>query len=375
MTKSARSGGKFYTPTIVAERLVALVSVQPTSILDLCSGPGSLTSAALKRWKPASVVTIDDDPAVHPEFDGLCRQAHRHIVADALRLQYDSLDGCHAFDLVLTNPPFGHRPHCDYLAQTVDRSIAGRGHRSVTAEMAALAQALSFTKPGGTVASIMPDTLVAGARAAWFRHQLEQVANLVAFQSLPTNTFPRTDARTHLLVLRKHRSQNAPSYNTESFLGASSFADWRPRVAPKSLDVCQTLADLGVQVDRGVTSATLARAERRALFHTDGFAAAAEHGTLELRGCDPYPSAVEAIPGDILMARVDRNIENKVALVARGTLPISDCVYRLRCPKPLTDRVWRWLRSPDGRTGLAAAVRGVSARHLPKGELLNLLIG
>lgn len=375
MNKLARSGGKFYTPHTVAERLVALVSACPTDILDLCSGPGALTSAALERWKNVTVVTIDDDPAVRPVFKGLSGSAHRHLVADALRLQKDSLGGCRAFDLVLTNPPFGHRPRCDYLSRTVDRSIEGRGRRSVTAEMAALAQALSFTKAGGTVASIMPDTLVAGTRAAWFRHQLEQVAELVAMQSLPSNTFRGTDAKTHLVVLRKRRSGNPGSRDADNCLFPSPVADWRPHIAQKSQDVGQTLADLGVQIVRGATSATKARAERRALFHTDGFADAAEDGILELSGRDPYPNAVEATPGDILLARVDRNIENKVALVAHGTLPISDCVYRLRCPKPLADRVWRWLRSDDGRVSLSTAVRGVSARHLPKGALLNLSVG
>ncbi|MGC6329451.1 N-6 DNA methylase [Rhizorhabdus sp. FW153] len=376
MSKNAtRLVGKFYTPAKVAKRLIALVPTPPESILDLCSGPGALSSAALDRWRPANVVTIDNDPEVRPEFDDMAEKVHRHVVADALRLHDGSLGPGGTFDLVLTNPPFGHRPSCEYLSQSVDRSITGRGDRSVTAEMAALGQALWFLKSGGIVASIMPDTLVAGTRARWFRQRLEQLAELVAVESLPPSTFRRTDAKAYLVVLRKYRLPILDGNEAGLHLADLPSSDWRVRMAPEDSSAGEKLTDLGVQVVRGVTSATTARAERRALFHTDGFVSAADHGLIELRGRNPYPDAVEAGPGDILIARVDRNIENKVALVTSGTLPISDCVYRLRCPQPVTERVWRWLRSPDGRTGIAAAVRGVSARHLPKDELLNLRIG
>ncbi|WP_141249437.1 N-6 DNA methylase [Sphingobium sp. D43FB] len=375
MTESTRYDGKFYTPAPVAKQLVALISAEPSYILDLCSGPGALSAAALERWRPSSIVTIDKDPTVRPFFNGLDRLVHRHIVGDALQIDGSHGLGGDGFDVVLTNPPFGYRPRCDNLYQIVDRSIVGRGLRSVTAEMAALAQAFWFAKPGATVASIMPDTLVAGARAAWFRQQVEHVADVCAIKSLPPHTFHRTDAKTHLVVLRKHSSSAARDSNAEPGCFYSSSGNWLTSAAGTPERVGNTLADLGVQVVRGATNATKARAERRALFHTDGFAAAAEHGVLELNGHEPCPNEVEAVPGDILMARVHRNIEAKVALVARGTLPISDCVYRLRCPKSVTESVWRWLRSSDGRTRLSAAVRGVSARHLPKSELLNMIVG
>ena len=374
MRTTRRQEGKFYTPRETASRLIELINGRPTTILDLCSGPGALAEAAVARFQPHRVVTIDNDPAVRPVLGSAIGLRHLHLVADALRIEGSDLDGNGDFDLVLTNPPFGNRPRCEELLSVVDRSIPGRGPRAVTLEMTALAQALSFVRRGGSVAAILPDTLVAGSRASWFRMQIQNIADILHAEALPSGTFARTDARTYLVVLQKrYAAQQTPSVAAVTPLPTSLFEPFGTAGTSMQKPV-HTLAELGVRVTRGAVSATKARAERHDVFHTDGFKAAGGDGSLELRGHNPYPGVVQAAPGDILIARVDRRLEDKIAIVSRGTLPISDCVYRLRCPEHLTSRVWGWLRSPAGRAALTAGVRGVSARHLPKHELLDTAI-
>jgi type I restriction enzyme M protein len=81
---------------------------------------------------------------------------------------------------------------------------------------------------------------------------------------------------------------------------------------------------------------------------------------------------VIAEPGDILMARVDRSLHQKIAIVTKGRAAITDCVYRVRVPVEHQKRVFTALRSTHGEQAILSATKGVSARLLGKGTLLGL---
>ena len=72
------------------------------------------------------------------------------------------------------------------------------------------------------------------------------------------------------------------------------------------------------------------------------------------------------------MARVDRNLHAKVAMVGHGRAAVTDCVYRVRVPVDVRASVFEALRSPVGMASLLAATKGVSARLLGKADLLDL---
>jgi type I restriction enzyme M protein len=77
-------------------------------------------------------------------------------------------------------------------------------------------------------------------------------------------------------------------------------------------------------------------------------------------------------PGDILIARVDRKLHEKVAIVVGGEAALTDCVYRVKLPKESQQLAFRALRSSEGASRLLAISKGVSARLLGKADLLDM---
>jgi type I restriction enzyme M protein len=77
-----------------------------------------------------------------------------------------------------------------------------------------------------------------------------------------------------------------------------------------------------------------------------------------------------AEPGDVLVARVGRNLERKVIGVAKGYARLSDCVYKIRVAEAHRELLLKRLGSESGRVWLASQAYGVSAKQLTKSSLL-----
>jgi type I restriction enzyme M protein len=135
-----------------------------------------------------------------------------------------------------------------------------------------------------------------------------------------------------------------------------------------------TLRDLGVAIVRGRASSTKVRAGGGAYFHTDRFPTQVGGAVALLEGGVGHENEILATVGDILLARVDRRLEEKVAFVVRGSAPISDCVFRLRCDRSVAERVLRGLTGPAGRAQLQARARGVGARSLTMDSVLDIIV-
>jgi type I restriction enzyme M protein len=76
--------------------------------------------------------------------------------------------------------------------------------------------------------------------------------------------------------------------------------------------------------------------------------------------------------GDILIARVGRNLHEKVCRVKKGPVAISDCIFLLRVEKKYRQIVFDFLKSEEGRSALSNAGQGVSAKFLTTDSILNL---
>jgi type I restriction enzyme M protein len=80
---------------------------------------------------------------------------------------------------------------------------------------------------------------------------------------------------------------------------------------------------------------------------------------------------VRAGRGDILVARVGRNLEQKVIGVYGGFPLLTDCVYRIKVPKSYRRRVLDQLSSSSGKAWLDSRAYGVGAKQLTKTDLLE----
>lgn len=85
-------------------------------------------------------------------------------------------------------------------------------------------------------------------------------------------------------------------------------------------------------------------------------------------------SVALAQPGDILLARVGRNLEQKVCTVTRGTIAVSDCILILRVEPKYQKRALRYLTSAKGRAALLATSHGVGAAFITMDALQSLEI-
>lgn len=363
MTTMTRSLGQFYTPPAVAHALISMVDCTPANVIDLGCGPGALSRAAVTRWGARlRLTTIDIDPAAGPASDPWTTE-HRHLWLDLLDENTSVVAiAPGTFDVAVLNPPYGRISKPDHGGDNGVGSAHATCHPTRCRATIFTLQALRAVRPGGLIAAILPDTLASSRLAAGNRALITAGASLRAIKLLPERTFPRTEARTIMVVLE--RVARGTGTAAPWFTPAAAFG-----VEDSSLTQLQ---ELSVEIVRGNLSTPDARRERA--FHLDGFAEA-RNGVVRLVD-QPTPSddLRTVRPGDILVARVGRSIPDKIARVEAGIGAISDCVYRLRCPPRHTDRVWRGLRSQTGRSQIEAGLSGLTTRVLPMSALLALRV-
>lgn len=134
-----------------------------------------------------------------------------------------------------------------------------------------------------------------------------------------------------------------------------------------------SIGDLEVDVQRGRISRIEASRLGVNAFHTTDFPAAIG-SSISFHGEDGRLGGTLAAKGDLLLARVHRSLEAKVALVDSGEREVTDCVYRLRGSSSAIKRVRDALLSSAGRSQIEALSRGTGAKHLSKRSLLSVLV-
>lgn len=385
------------TPRWLSETLVRSLKIRPpASIVDLGAGGGSLALAALRRWSSAQMLTVDVDSRAADELAlafAHARTRHRHVIADALRPDMTDFAGIApgSIDVVIANPPYKTsrwRPDFEPILARVGLDRFTVAATNVTPDLIFLAQALYLVRPGGRLALIVPDTLISGARMAGVREALARDHALERVIQLPRRAFRGTDAQAHVLILRagapvsrvlldRIRADGSweapiriPSSDAAERLDYAFHDARRLRGGPGAV----TLRDLGVKVVRGRASSTRVRAAAGAIFHTNSFPEKRGGAVSFPEVIVGYDNEIFATAGDILLARVHRRLEEKIAHVTAGMAPISDCVFRLRCDPFVAPRVLRGISDPFGTAQLQARARGVGARALTMADVLDITV-
>lgn len=383
----------YYTRTEVGDLLSSVLDIKaPRTVLDLGAGEGSLSRAASDRWPDASCTTVDVVQEAADHLSEMFRQkkvSHRHHHWDVLTKELPSGIEDETFDLAVCNPPF-FKPvqspdHLEILARAGLREACPSPSDN-RAEILFLAQNLRLVRKGGTVALIAPDSLLTGDRFRAFRAAILDRYYVSCVMQLPGHSFHNTEARCFVLVLRKEppedhdikllRYQNTAALSPIWVSKSQAVERMDYDFHASSSDAEQggfSLQDLRAEVRRGSFSTAQRKSLSEGIFHTTDFKSL-QFGRVEFPGA-PLPSkekAVIAEAGDILMARVDRSLHQKIAIVTKGRSAITDCVYRVRLPEEHQERVFNALRSTHGEQALLSATKGVSARLLGKAALLSL---
>ena len=205
----ARVLGQYFTPEPVVELCYRMLRALDTDtrnprIIDPACGQGAFLAYALAHGitTPGRLYGIEKDP----EVAGIGLNI---LIADGLLPYSHTPTLPHAFDWVVGNPPFGTHSHPKQSILeknfTIWRGRANVDFSKYPIEILFLERFWQLAKPGGYVAIIVPDGILANARLSYVREWLTARATVKAVVSLPQHTFYRTGAaaKTSILVFKK----------------------------------------------------------------------------------------------------------------------------------------------------------------------------
>ncbi|AVR98649.1 N-6 DNA methylase [Pseudoduganella armeniaca] len=404
---NADTWGRYYTLPSVSDALVGAIQVaNPELIVELGVGQGAISSVAAKRWKNAKLVTVDRDFGALPIMSGRSRRAHEHFVYDALETELPSKIGVPlgSADIALCNPPYV-RPRWRAAYGTIleEAGLAGSldSVHDAGADLLFIAQNLRLLRQSGKLGLILPDGLLTGEKYARVRATLLREHRIDEVIQLPRTAFAKADAQTHLMVLTKSagstKNIKLRQLSTAGFLSQPLVID--ADVGKLRLDYSYHAAGAGdaqVIQDGNKPLSYFALALKRGsfnsaqlgmlpvpIFHLSDFPEATriQLGVVPrkfIRSAKTLASlplhANIACDGDILLARIGRNLHTKICVVQGGACLISDCIYALRVLPQYRNNVLSFLNSEAGRVALQSAAHGVGARFLSRANLLNVTL-
>lgn len=399
--------GRYYTRNEISSFLVEQLEIDsPVRLLDLGAGSGSLSSAAKLRWPNIKILTVDIDPKVNlPEASANQISdsfSHEHFVADALREDLSVMLNCSnaPIDIAICNPPFitpTWRNEFSSILKEAGFLDCLPFPADVDAGLLFLAQNLRLMSENATLGIILPDSLITASKYKKFRQVLLNTYTITKVIQLPRGSFHHTDALASIVILQKTKKQqnfiHIHCLNQNKTLSKAilvdtaraiermdySFHSYHAHEIDLPPHTKTTLLELSVVIKRGRLSSTQTKSSDFPVFHItdineEDIGKWLDLTHFEAEASKASPNAATAQPGDILISRIGRNLENKIIGVKAGVFAVSDCVYIVRCLPNMRETVLSQIASPKGRAWLSAHAYGVAAKQLAKKELVNFPI-
>jgi type I restriction enzyme M protein len=398
--------GRYYTSEWIGSALIKSIPVRsPSMVIDLGSGGGALTGVAAKRWGKANIVTVDSDARIQiAAFNRMETPKWQHFTYDALdqHLSDKIKVGLSTVDVAICNPPYIRPKWKDAFGGILEEAGLTSSLRTIydaSADVLFIAQNLRFLRKEGRLGIILPDGIISGEKFSGLRKLLLDSHKIESVTQLPRGVFSSTEVQTHLLVLQKQVSSNKEvtlkslsrdGKFAESIRIPAELGSYRldfgyhnaARLKKKKKGGYFVLGKQAGLITRGTLNSKVARECNYDVFHTDCFPPGRSSLiTLPLNEFSyshvkhEMPAhTVFASPGDILLARVGRNFNEKVCQIKSGWGLISDCVFLIRVSEKYRQCVFKYLRSDEGRDWLCAISRGTSARYITLSDLRQLRI-
>ncbi|WP_336827320.1 HsdM family class I SAM-dependent methyltransferase [Pseudomonas paracarnis] len=397
--------GRYYTRADISSFLVEQIDDHnPRRLLDLGAGAGSLSIAAACRWSDLEILTVDIDSGIASSYqEKLGRinfqdSRHLHIHADALSCELpDLLDTIrNPIDTAVCNPPFLIPKWSKGFSEILEDT--GFSHclplpSSTDAAALFLAQNLRLLGDNSKLAIILPDSLVSSFKYSKFRQHLLTNYEVERVVQLPRGAFYGTDALASIFVIKKTKVvseflsifklggdrslSNRLVISKEHGFERLDYNFHYQRMRSRSSKLSITLSDANVLVSRGSLSTSQSKKIECPVFHTSDIGSECYGQWVDLSHFEcpsDFPASSKLImgaAGDILIARVGRNLEAKVLGVSAGNVVLTDCIYRIRAPEAMRNELLSALSSADGRQWLSSHAYGVAAKHLTKFDLLS----
>ncbi len=353
-------------------------------------------------------MTVDIDSSLASYWGGGDSRAtrcgahkHVHIHADALSQELPLIldTASKPIDVGICNPPFlipKWKKNFHEILEETGFVHCFSSTSIIDAALLFLAQNLRLLSKNATLAIILPNSLVSGAKYEKFRKHLLVSYEVLKVIQLPRWAFHNTDALASIFIIRKATSSSGfvviqslgesrqlsdkLVIPLESGFGRLDYNFHAHKQCDDETANAETLGSANVLISRGSLSSSQARQFGRPVFHTSHISSVDCGKWIDLSGFSISGShfsetkLVLGQPGDILLARVGRNLETKIIGVAAGSVILTDCIYRIRAPDVLRDRILSGLSGSYGRQWISARAHGVAARHLTKADLLSFPI-
>ena len=403
LSKSSRTSdyfGRYYTESAIAQLLVEAMQLRsPKKAIDLGAGSGALAGEAYRQWSGTEFITVDIDQAAASAYlPKLHGSTFTHHTADALSESLDIELGIYPgeIDCGLCNPPY-IRPrwskHFGEILEEAGLSQVFPKLGNVPADILFIAQNLRLLGKGGKLGLILSDGLIAGEKHTELRKLLASCHKIERVIELPRRVFRKTDAKAHIVVLSKgtlaDRNIQIQKLWENGLLSESISID--PDQARHRLDYSyfevknrnfgkknkRPLKNYGVFIKRGGYSSSQIKTLLFPVFHTTDFDHSSEEVPSRFLLNEIERQTVDrliAIPGDILVARVGRNLDEKLCYVNKGYVAISDCVFVIRTKRENRKIIFDFISSKAGKTALRSIAHGVGANFITVDSLLRLEI-
>lgn len=207
-----RLRGQYFTPPEVVDLAFALLmrlmpSLAQGTLLDPSCGEGAFLLGALRAGlAPEQLYGLDTDVRLLGTWQALGLQESHLAVADGLTGGGETL-----FDAVVGNPPFAG-PQAWEIGSPVEGRYdwcrlqrADGSPRALPREWWFLERSWRLCRPGGLIALVLPEGVLANQRWLVLRQRLLAACQVEAIIGLPRDTFRsgRTTVKTCLTILRK----------------------------------------------------------------------------------------------------------------------------------------------------------------------------
>lgn len=383
--------GRYYTNQLFSELLVDNIELEsPNTILDLGAGGGSLLLAASARWNKAKFIAADiDRNSVKSISKTLPFVKVYH--ANSLRINIEkNIDlKKSSIDVAVCNPPYLQVKEKKVFSSLLEEANLQSCLKlnKLTSDIVFLAQNLKLLKEGGELGIILPDSILTGQEFRLLRGALLTNHNVKSIIELPDRIFPKTEAKTHILLLGKSdvskskiplliAGKDGQCYDEIEV--KSSALEYRMdfsyhKLKQKQKSFSKKLSDFDVSLLRGNISNVQAKSEGISFIHSTSFKSG-DHLKLKNQNNKKYEKFVHAEAGDIVIVRVGRGSVGKVAFITNGRLPVTDCIYVLKANANVTSFICRFLSSVEGANWIKAISHGVCAKVLSRSDIFEMPI-
>lgn len=360
--------------------------------LELGIGTGRLADACVHRCAPANYLGIEKDRSLVDQFQpGLQVNVMQADVLDPASLERAL--GASRFSRSAGNPPYG----CTALSEPAQHRIQelcpdldmapGWGHLDLYFVLESLAR---LQRPG-QAGFIVSASLAEDVRLKAFRKALIDAASEIYCYELPADTFGnKAQVQSYMLIARFQQSKRRTVVKVGRLAGAD-FSVAEERSIPPDAGI--TRLDLGyhkfvdlnssLHAKRGSVTmrelgASIVRGSRThhqfvdlgvSHFHTTDFPREGGNVEFDHAGNCEFQLACE---GDILVPRVGTRCLDRHAVVATGSRPYTEAVYRVRVPAQHADRLATWIGSDAGTVWRTSAAKGACAKHLTVAALMQM---